>query len=581
MAVQQNSVDLRWLLQRMMKHRRAVFRSLWYGVLAGVTTAAEPYLIGHLINRVSAGAGMNEIWGFVAGIVVLAIINIFAFNELRKYSGEVAYSVDYDLRRSLFDNLLTLDQDFYKRYSSGDLISRMHNDMMVIWRLSALGFLRTGTAIFMLLATFILLGLVNLPLTLMVFVILTVSTIFQVRAGMALAPISERVQDQAGVLAGFVQDSVSGIQTIKTTGRENSIAEKYKQENQLYRDRWIYFRRRNEPVGMIPNGVSELTAAVVVMLGGVMAIQGQMSIGDFTSFLLYLGSVSVWLLNLGTVYQRWQQAKASLNRIAPLAQATKIASKETPVKLETVRGEITFDHVSLTLDGTSVVRDVSLTIKAGEVVAVVGPTGCGKTQLVNLLARVNDPTSGRVLIDGIDIRDIELDDVRRTVAYVPQSTFLFSKELRENVLMGRDEVNDDELSEAIKISRLSNDLPQLPKKLETMVGERGVMLSGGQKQRVAIARAIVRDPAILVLDDALSSVDTHTAAEILGDLRRVLKERTSIIIAHRVATVKDADRIIVMNEGRVVEQGTHEHLMDSGGFYTKLVEREMAIAADE
>ncbi len=581
MAEQHSGVDLQWLLQRVMKHRRAVVRSLVYGLLAGVTTAAEPYLIGHLINRVGLGAGMDEIMGFVGAIVAFALVNIFAFNELRNYSGEVAYSVDYDLRRSLFDNLLTLDQDFYKRYSSGDLISRMHNDMMVIWRLNALGFLRTATAIFMLLATFILLGLVNLPLTLMVFIILCGSTALQVWAGMALAPISERVQDQAGVLAGFVQDAVSGIQTIKTTGREDSIAAKYYAENELYRDKWIHFRRRNEPVGMIPNGVSELTAAVVVMLGGVMAINGQMSLGDFTSFLLYLGIISTWLLNLGTVYQRWQQAKASLNRLAPLTQPTKIASKPEPVELEAVRGEVIFEHVSLTLDDTEVVRDVSLKIKAGEVVAVVGPTGCGKTQLVNLLARVNDPTAGRVLIDGVDVRDIDLEDVRQAVAYVPQSTFLFSKELRENVIMGRDEVTEDELTEAVKISRLSNDLSQLPKKLETMVGERGVMLSGGQKQRVAIARAIVRNPAILVLDDALSSVDTHTAAEILSGLRRVLKARTSIIIAHRVATVKGADRIIVMNEGRVVEQGTHEQLMASGGFYTKLVEREMAIEAEE
>lgn len=581
LAAQPNQVDLQWLLARMMKHRRAVVRSIVYGVLAGVTTAAEPFLIGHLINRITLGAGMEELLAFVGAIVVLAIINIFAYNELRTYSGEVAYSVDYDLRRSLYDNLLTLDQDFYKQYSSGDLISRMHNDMMVIWRLSALGFLRAGTAIFMLLTTAILLGLVNLPLTLLVFVILTASTVFQVRAGMVLAPISEKVQDQAGILAGFVQDAVSGIQTIKTTGSESSIAAKYYAENKLYRDKWVHFRRRNEPVGMIPNGLSEFTAAVIVMLGGVMAIQGQMSIGEFTSFLLYLSGVSVWLLNLGTVYQRWQQAKAALNRIAPLTQSTKIASKPQPVPLKEIKGDITFDHVSLTLDGADVVRDVSLSIKAGEVVAVVGPTGCGKTQLVNLLARVNDPTHGCVLIDGIDIRDIVLDDVRSAVAYVPQATFLFSKPLRDNVIMGCEGVTEDDVQEAVKISRLSNDLPQLPKQLDTLVGERGVMLSGGQKQRVAIARAIIRDPAILVLDDALSSVDTHTAAEILGDLRRVLKQRTSIIIAHRVATVKDADRIIVMDEGRVVEQGTHEQLLASGGFYTKLVEREMAIAAEE
>ncbi|MCU0464661.1 MAG: ABC transporter ATP-binding protein/permease [Anaerolineae bacterium] len=578
-ATQVEPVNLGWLMARVMRHRKAAVRSIGYGMLAGVTTAGEPYLIGQLINRIQEGAGMDVILGFVGAIVALAAVSIFAFNQLRFYSGEVAYSVDYDLRRSLFDNLLTLDQDFYKRYPSGDLISRMHNDMMVIWRLNALGFLRTGTAIFMLLTTFVLLALVNLPLTLMVFIILCGSTALQVWAGMALAPISEKVQDQAGVLAGIVQDSVSGVQTIKTTGKESSFSEQYRHENELYRDKWLHFRRRNEPVGMIPNGISEFTAAVVVMLGGLSAINGQMSVGDFTSFLLYLGTVSVWLLNLGTVYQRWQQAKAALNRLAPLTQPTKVASKPEAAPLETVRGEVVFERVSLTLDGAAVLRGVDLRIKAGEVVAIVGPTGSGKTQLVNLLARVNDPTTGRVLIDGVDVRDMLLDDVRAQVAYVPQSTFLFSRQLRDNVLMGR-EADDNTLNEAIRISRLSNDLPQLPKQLETMVGERGVMLSGGQKQRVAIARAIIRSPAVLVLDDALSSVDTHTAADILGDLRRVLKTRTSIIIAHRVATVKDADRIIVMDEGRVVEDGTHDSLVASGGFYAKLVEREMDVEAE-
>ncbi|MCU0475548.1 MAG: ABC transporter ATP-binding protein/permease [Anaerolineae bacterium] len=571
----QQAIDLRWLIGRVMKHRGAATGALGYGVVAGVTTALEPLLIGYLVDRLSNGADMQEILGFIGAIVGLAVVNILAYNELRKYSGEVAYSVDYDLRRSIFDNMVTLDQGFYKQYSSGDLISRMHNDMMVIWRLNALGFLRTGTAVFMLISTFILLGLTNFWLTVLVFVVLMGSTALQVRAGMALAPISEDVQNQAGVLAGFVQDTVSGIQTIKTTGMEASFGRQYAAENQLYRDKWLRFRRRNEPVGMIPNGVSEFTSAVVVMLGGVMAIGGQMTVGEFTSFLLYLAFVSTWLLNLGTVYQRWQQAKAALNRLAPLMQPTQIESKPDAVPMREVKGEIRFEGVGLELDGATVLDGVDLTIRAGEVVAIVGATGSGKTQLVNLLARVNDPTRGRVLLDGVDVRDIVLDDVRWLVSYVPQSTFLFSKTLRENILMGLEQADEMALAEAVEISKLSNDLPRLPKGLDTMVGERGVMLSGGQKQRVAIARAILRDPSVLVLDDALSSVDTHTAADILAGLRRVFKTRTSLLIAHRVATVKDADRIIVMENGRVVEDGTHESLMKTGGFYAKLVQREM------
>jgi ATP-binding cassette subfamily B protein len=209
------------------------------------------------------------------------------------------------------------------------------------------------------------------------------------------------------------------------------------------------------------------------------------------------------------------------------------------------------------------------------VVGLVGPTGCGKTLLVNLISRVSDPDEGSVYLDGVDLRHLHLDDVRRAVAYVPQSTFLFSQPLHENVRMGKPDLSEEELQRAIHIARVSNDLPQLPHGLETLVGEKGVMLSGGQKQRVAIARAIAHDPAILVLDDALSSVDTRTAAEILGDLRQVLRTRTSIIIAHRVATVKDADLIVVMEGGRIVEQGSHAHLIARQGIYARMVEREL------
>jgi ATP-binding cassette, subfamily B, multidrug efflux pump len=367
----------------------------------------------------------------------------------------------------------------------------------------------------------------------------------------------------------------SGIQTVKTAGKETGAAEKFREENHEYRRRWLYFKRRNEPVGMIPNMISETTSGVVVLFGGVMVINGSMTVGNFAQFLLYLGLISTVLLQLGTIYQRLQQTRGALTRLSPLLQHATITDKPDAQPLEQPRGEITFENASIRSGDQWLLRDINLHIPAGSVVGVVGPTGGGKTQFVNLLARVMDVEEGRVLIDGHDVRDLKLADLRRAIAYVPQSTFLFSLPLQENVRMnGDDAYSDEDLERAIHISRVSNDLTQLPHGLNTMVGEKGVMLSGGQKQRVAIARAIIRDPAILVLDDALSSVDTQTAADILADLRQVLQSRTSIIIAHRIATVKDADFIVVVDDGRIIEQGTHEDLIAQGGMYTRMVERE-------
>lgn len=395
------------------------------------------------------------------------------------------------------------------------------------------------------------------------------------RVGRLLAPVFEKVQEQEGAMTALVQDAFNGIQTIKTFGREAGVAAMYRAHNIEYRRRWLFFTRRNEPIGMVPNMISELTTALVVLFGGILALNGTLTLGNFVQFLIYLGLISTALLQLGTIYQRYQQTLGALTRLQPILQPPGIKDAPDAVALSQPHGEIMFENVGVQIEGQWLLRNISLHIPAGTTLAFVGPTGCGKTLLVSLLARVLDATEGRILIDGIDVRNIYLTDLRKTIAYVPQSTFLFSLPLHRNVRMGGTDIDDDVLDRAIHTSRVSNDLPQLPNGLETMVGERGVMLSGGQKQRVAIARAIVRDPAIIVLDDALSSVDTQTAADILADLRQILRTRTSLIIAHRVATVKDADRIVLMDEGRIVAEGTHASLIAENGAYTRMVEREM------
>jgi ATP-binding cassette, subfamily B, multidrug efflux pump len=567
--------DLRWLGRFIMEYRFAVYASLIYGAAGGITNAFEPYLIGMVVDHIQKGVNLPQIAQDIVLLIVLSIITVLAFYAQRYYSGDIAYGVQAKVRRAIFNHMVTLDQGFYQRFAVGDLISRMYSDLEWIWRLLAMGFMRGGSAVVGLAMTFFLLAMVNVPLTVVVFITLAISTAFQMRAGLALIDLNEKVQDQAGVISALVQDSVSGIQTIKSFGREAHVSRKFYEENLEFKRRWLFFKRRNEPVGMLPQMIAYLTTGVVVIVGGTMALNGQITLGNFTQFLLYLSMISNVLLQIGTIYQRFQQTRGALNRITPLLQAPDIRDADNAVALETPRGNIRFENVGLRGDDKWLLRHITLDIPAGTVVGIVGPTGCGKSLLVGLLSRVADVSEGRLLVDGIDVEHIHLEDLRRAIAYVPQSTFLFSQPLHENVRMGKPDLDEADLMRAVHIARVSNDLAQLPNGLDTLVGEKGVMLSGGQKQRVAIARAIAHDPAILVLDDALSSVDTQTAAEILGDLRQVLRTRTSLIIAHRIATVKDADLIIVMDEGGIVEQGTHESLIRRGGMYAGMVEREL------
>jgi ATP-binding cassette subfamily B multidrug efflux pump len=314
----------------------------------------------------------------------------------------------------------------------------------------------------------------------------------------------------------------------------------------------------------------------VLWVGGTEVMDGNLTLGQFIQFNGYLMLLSWPMIALGWVVSLYQQGSASMGRIRELmSYRPKIADTERTLPVEEIKGEIRFEDVHLSYGDQKVLDGVSFHAPAGSTLAIVGATGEGKTSIVNLITRVHEAQGGQVFIDGVDVRHVPLELLRRSIGYVPQDTFLFSTSLADNVAFGVDEPERERLEQAVEVSRLSKDLDQFPDGLDTVIGERGVTLSGGQKQRTALARAVMRDPSILILDDALSSIDTHTQSEILASLRDVLKDRTSLIISQRISTVKDADQILVLHKGRIAERGTHTELVAERGIYASMYRREL------
>ncbi|GIV92280.1 MAG: hypothetical protein KatS3mg056_0989 [Chloroflexus sp.] len=393
--------------------------------------------------------------------------------------------------------------------------------------------------------------------------------------------IFHRVQDQFGVLSTRAQENFAGIRTVKAFAQEEAEIAVFTADNERYRDlnlRYVLLSGALWPAMTLCLG---LISALILLVGGQMVAAGTLTIGELVQFNAYLALLAFPMIILGWMVNLFQQATASLERLSDILRRQPLITSPATPRLPAGEGEIEFRGVGVRAghsDQQWLLRDLSFRVPAGTVLAIVGATGAGKTTLINLLGRVRDPDVGQVLVDGIDIRDLDLAALRRMIGYVPQESFLFSIPLRENIGFGVETVDPDRLNYVVEVSRLVNDLDQLPGGMETMVGERGVTLSGGQKQRVAIARALMRDPRILVLDDALSSVDTHTAAQILAGLRTEMTGRTTIIIAQRIATVRDADQIIVLDEGQIVERGSHQELLARNGRYAAMYRRELIAA---
>lgn len=573
-------LQLRRALPFLKPYWRTYTLGLLFILVSNYLVTKGPEFIQRGVDAIAQHHPAAEVRQAVLFLLATALAGAVARYGMRQTLNSGSRFVERDLRNALFRHLESLSAEFYDRSPTGDLMARLTNDLLAVRMASgpAIMYLidtavRGGiiiprmVAISPRLAAFALLPMIGLPLVMIFF-------------GQAIHYRSLAIQNHFSELTRFVHENLSGVRVVRAYRQERSEADRFRGLSNEYATRNIALARASGAFSPLLTLLGGLGGVVVLYVGGQDVMNGQVSVGNFVAFGVYLASFIWPLIALGWVVNLVNRGEASMGRLNELLDVQPvIVSAPQPALLprDRVARRITFDHVWFRYPGAPergwVLSDITFDLEAGRSLAIVGATGSGKSTLAELIVRSYDPDQGRILLDGVDIRDLTLRDLRQAVGFVPQETFLFSETLRENVLLG---APADRLEEAAQVSQLAAAIPDLPNGFDTMLGERGINLSGGQKQRAAIARALAQQPPVFVLDDALSAVDATTEAQILQALRSALAGRTTIVISHRLAAVRDAAWILVLDEGKVVEEGRHAELVARRGRYWELLRRQEA-----
>jgi ATP-binding cassette subfamily B protein len=545
-------------------------------------SVSQPYILRLAVNSLQSHPNLGSLTRYTLLFLGAAVGQSLAAFTQRSTVNRVSRFLEYDLRNDAFRHLQSLDQRFYLEMHTGDLMARLTNDLNQVRQFVGMGMINLISTGLMLIVVAILMFLINWKLALVAFLVLPMTSIIMVVVGRSLQKRFRLVQDQFGQVSTHAQENFSGIRVVKAFVQEDREIDAFSRVNEEYVRRALTYQRLSNVMWPLMFFVVGIAMALVLYVGGTEVASKEISLGEFVQFNAYLALLTWPMISLGWVINMYQQGAASMGRVMEvMTRQPEIRDSGRTLPIHRVDGRIEFRDVGVRYGDRRVLSNVSFVVEPGSTVAIVGMTGVGKTTLMSLVPRVLEADEGEVLVDGVDVRRIPLETLRRAVGYVPQDTFLFSASLRENATFGVDAAGEGELESALTTSRLSKDLEQFPKGLDTIVGERGVSLSGGQKQRTALARAILRDPRILILDDAMSSVDTHTQSEILAGLPEVMAQRTTLITSMRISTIKDADKIIVLREtagtggSGIAESGTHGELLRADGLYARMYRREL------
>ena len=559
---------VKWVYSFLRKYKMRMVAGLLMTTGIAVLTIVNPYISGVIVDDV-IGNGITEL----LPVMIACLLGVTILKGILRFSSQLMFEICsqgvlYSMRDTVYRKLLQEDFDFYNRNRTGDLMSRQTGDMDAIRHFIAYVIYAVYENVLLLAFALLMIFTVNVKLALCMLVVLPFTALTTYKQSRQVRPAFQRIRERFSSLNTFAQENISGNRVVKAFAREDYEIGKFNRENDAYRDAELNASATWKKYIPVFEFLSNMLTVVLMVYGGYMVIQGEITMGNLGTVNGYLWMLTVPLRMAGWWINDIHRFTTSAEKIYnTYSQEPSVRTPGRPVERRRLNGDVEFSHVSYQADDADIISDVSFKVKRGQTVGIIGSTGSGKSTVMNLLCRFYDATEGEVLVDGINVKDLDLYDLRDNIGMAMQDVFLFSDTVEGNIAYGRPDCSFEKVKKAAKMADANLFIQEMPDGYDTIVGERGVGLSGGQKQRISLARALLKDPAILILDDTTSAVDMETESYIQKQLKNIQSECTIFVIAYRISSIKDADLILVMDKGRIVEQGTHEELSVAGGYY--------------